>query len=42
MNKSVLTNLTAILIIFIGLFPIYNEIIFLLDFLLYQAQLQTG
>ena len=28
MNKSVLTNLTAILIIFIGLFPIYNEIIF--------------
>ncbi|GIR49190.1 MAG: hypothetical protein CM15mP58_12870 [Burkholderiaceae bacterium] len=32
MNKSVLTNLTAILIIFIGLFPIYNEIIFLLDF----------
>ena len=28
MNKSVLTNLTAILIIIIGLFPIYNEIIF--------------
>ena len=28
MNKSVLTNFTAILIIFIGLFPIYNEIIF--------------
>ena len=29
MNKSVLTNLTAVLITFIGLFPIYNEIIFL-------------
>ena len=28
MNKSVLTNLTAVLITFIGLFPIYNEIIF--------------
>ena len=28
MNKSVLTNLTAILITIIGLFPIYNEIIF--------------
>ena len=28
MNKSVLTNLTAILIIFIGLFPSYDEIIF--------------
>ena len=28
MNKSFLTNLTAVLITFIGLFPIYNEIIF--------------
>ena len=28
MNKSILTNLTAVLITFIGLFPIYNEIIF--------------
>ena len=28
MNKSVLTNLTAILITFIGLVPFYNEIIF--------------
>ena len=28
MNKSVLTNLTASLITFVGLFPIYNEIIF--------------
>ena len=28
MNKSLLTNLTAALITFIGLFPIYNEIIF--------------
>ena len=29
MNKSVLTNLTAVLITFIGLFPIYNETIFI-------------
>ena len=28
MNKSILTNFTAVLITFIGLFPIYNEIIF--------------
>ena len=28
MNKSFLTNLTAVLITFIGLFPSYNEIIF--------------
>ena len=42
MNKSVLTNLTAILIIFIGLFPVYNEIIFFTGLLLCQAQLRTG
>ena len=29
MNKSFLTNLTAVLITFIGLFPIYNETIFI-------------